>query len=96
MSWTEWSEFSTTNLANVPQRSGVYQLGIIGEITYIGQSGDLRTRLLQHKNTGDSCIKSANYFRFLETSSPNMEEEKLLTDYKKQKGRLPRCNEMSS
>jgi GIY-YIG catalytic domain len=43
-------------IRNAPNRSGVYALFKPTAWIYIGESGDIQTRLLQHFNGDDPCI----------------------------------------
>jgi excinuclease UvrABC nuclease subunit len=42
--------------ANTPPQSGVYALFKSGVWIYVGESGDIRARLLQHLNGDNPCI----------------------------------------
>jgi len=96
MPWSEWTVKDQTNLQNVPAEKGVYELGIVGEITYIGQSQNLNERLQQHLNSTDPCISSAKFFRYYQTQNPEKEEEDALANYKKRNGKIPRCNDQTT
>jgi excinuclease UvrABC nuclease subunit len=43
-------------VANAPAQSGVYALFKPGVWIYVGESGDIRARLLQHLNGDNPCI----------------------------------------
>jgi len=62
--------FSTRNVQNVPNQSGVYVLESDNGVTqYVGmaKAGNLQDRLMDHINEDD--IHSADKFRFRPTSS---------------------------
>lgn len=43
-------------LANAPSASGVYAIYNANTWIYVGESGDIRARLLQHYNGDNQCI----------------------------------------
>ena len=60
MPWTNpGHSFARTNVtAFAPLRSGVYVIYVPSTAwVYVGESGDIQTRLLQHLNESDTCIK---------------------------------------
>ena len=88
------SSFTSWAVSSVPQSEGVYQLFDSGKNPiYIGRSDDLRRRLTEHLNTSDTCIKSASYFTYEVSSRSISREQELLEEYKRNHGRLPRCND---
>ncbi len=96
MAWSDWLAFVPDEIKKVPDRKGVYQLGTLDEVLYIGQSENLRRRLSEHFDSTDSCVKKTTIFRYYETPYPRSEEEELLKQYKSVHGRLPKCNEQST
>jgi len=52
--WFHWNYASIT--ANAPQASGVYAIFNGQNWIYVGESGDIRARLLQHLNGDIPCI----------------------------------------
>lgn len=59
MPWTGTGSFAFTEAsvnANAPSASGVYALFNQGRWIYIGESGDIRARLLQHLRGDNACI----------------------------------------
>ena len=58
MPWTNGASYHYNQiaiLANAPAQSGVYALYTAARWVYIGESGDIRARLLQHL-TGDNPL----------------------------------------
>jgi excinuclease UvrABC nuclease subunit len=53
-------------LASAPAQSGVYVIYAPGRNVYVGESGDIRTRLMQHLNGDNPCIgrSGATLFAF--------------------------------
>lgn len=91
----KWYPFTASLVNLAPKLGGVYWLGIANNtIIYIGRSGDLRQRLLQHKDTIDPSLRQASIFAFARHPNPERRERELLADYaSKNNGRLPRCND---
>ena len=91
-----WSRFRWDKLDEVPNVFGVYELADDNDyIIYIG-SGRLRNRLQYWKSSNDPCITQARKFRYEELYSDErcrQRERALLNEYKREHGRLPRCNE---
>ena len=52
--WFYWNYESIVN--NTPQASGVYAIFKAGTWIYVGESGNIRARLLQHWNGDNRCI----------------------------------------
>ncbi|MGI0073813.1 MAG: GIY-YIG nuclease family protein [Nitrosotalea sp.] len=94
MYWSDWVPFNRENVDRVPDKSGVYALGS-HETIYIGQSGNLRERLNEQLNSNDPCIQQTKSFCYFETLFPEAEEEKQLTAFQFEHGRLPQCNVQS-
>ena len=92
MSYSDWISFKKENIDRVPSKAGVYFLGSEHETTYIGASNNIQERLKEHLNSSDSCIKSTVSFCYHETLFPEAEEEKQLTAFQFEHGRLPICN----
>lgn len=95
----EWRLLSRANLSAVPDAPGVYQLGVPGEIIYIGMAEkSLRTRLGEHE-AGTSHlgnrIPTNVQFNFSLESNPAAVEEAMLAAYKQKHGRLPRLNSVA-
>jgi len=52
-----WFQYNYASIvANAPNLSGVYALFTPQAWIYIGESGDIQTRLLQHLNGDNPCI----------------------------------------
>ncbi|HJW19468.1 MAG TPA: GIY-YIG nuclease family protein [Candidatus Nitrosotalea sp.] len=92
MSYSDWMPFNKENIHKAPIKAGVYFLGSEHETTYIGASHNIHERLAEHLNSADTCIKSTISFCYHETLFPEAEEEKQLTAFQYEHGRLPKCN----
>jgi len=92
MSYSDWVPFNTETIGKAPIKAGVYFLGSEHETTYIGASNNIQQRLREHMNSTDSCIKNTVSFCYHETLFPEAEEEKQLTAFQYEHGRLPKCN----
>ena len=92
MSYSDWTSFNKENIDRSPSKAGVYFLGSEHETTYIGAANNIQERLKEHLNSSDSCIKSTVSFCYHETLFPEAEEEKQLTAFQFEHGRLPTCN----
>lgn len=92
MSYSDWMPFNRENIDKTPIKAGVYFLGSEHETTYIGATNNIHQRLEEHFNSSDSCIKDTISFCYHETLFPEAEEEKQLTAFQYEHGRLPRCN----
>lgn len=101
---SEWSQrFKYTEeaiLANTPESGGIYRLLYYSEdkyyVFYIGQSDNLRKRLIEHLNTSEpnECIKKyingySCYFRYLEVSTQS-ERDRIETQQREEY--QPTCN----
>lgn len=91
-----WSRSKAKHIEkNVPTSAGVYELKCFGEVVYIGTSTNLRNRLLEHERE-----RSPNKYRYKEVSrgwfglgnGHVKTEDKLLSQFEKNHGRLPRWN----
>ena len=91
--WT-WYPFNQSNLASVPQASGVYALGINDNIIYIGSSVNLHDRLTSHYHTDDPCIARARQFAIEPCSNYREIERQRLRKYLSEHRRLPDCNDV--
>ncbi|MGI0092873.1 MAG: hypothetical protein ACREA8_02085 [Nitrosotalea sp.] len=92
MSYSDWMSFNKENIDKASVKAGVYFLGSEHETTYIGASHDIHERLVEHLNSTDACIKGTISFCYHETLFPEAEEEKQLTAFQYEHGRLPKCN----
>lgn len=96
MAWSSWFPMSRDAIQTIPEKGGVYELATVDTILYIGQSDNLRRRLLEHLASSDSCILRAKQFCYQESQNPEGFEEQVLSHYKNQYGKLPSCNELVS
>jgi len=52
-----WHAYNYASIvANAPAQSGVYALFKSGDWIYVGESGEIQARLLQHFNRDNPCI----------------------------------------
>jgi len=99
--WTKRYEYTESNVETyTPSRGGVYRLiyhsGDKYYVFYVGQSEDLKRRLLEHLSSSEenTCIKRylrdfTCYFRYLEIDDKterNKVEEQQISEYN------PTCN----
>lgn len=90
--------FTDRNIGYAPASAGVYALFDNGAVIYIGRaqggSVTIRSRLRDHKGGREgSCTRFATHYWREATSSSVKREKELLEQYKKGRGRLPRCND---
>ncbi len=91
-------EFTDKNVNSSPEKHGVYALYQSEVLIYYGRdSGDgatIRNRLQSHlRGDEGSCTQGASHYECEPTEGPIAREKELLEEYRKQHGRLPRCNE---
>ena len=89
--------FSDENVSKAPDSAGVYALYQGSVCTYVGRaqggSTTIRTRLKDHKSGREGrCTQVADKYMREVTSSPVTRERELLEEFKRNTGRLPRCN----
>lgn len=85
------------NVNRAPLSHGVYQLYEGPTVTYIGRASGtavtIRSRLQAHKGGAEGvCTRAATHFKHEETEAAIPREEALLTEYMREHGQLPRCN----
>lgn len=89
--------FTDKNVDGSPTGIGVYALYDVGESIYIGKAegqGGIRERLRAHKRGDEgTCTKGTSDYRREVCSDPSAREVQLLEEYKRDYGKLPRCNE---
>ena len=90
----DWYPFESVGLA--PKTPGVYEMGYRsnGAVVYVGSStSSIHSRLIKHVERRD--FVGVTNFRFRKTASDEAvpAERKLLLEYKKKHGRLPRFND---
>lgn len=84
-----WSKLSKAKIA--PQKPGVYELGNAGKnIVKIGEGKKLKERLDQQM---PSMPRDVKFIRFLETKAHEKLEKRMLEQFEKEHGRLPKYNE---
>jgi len=82
-------------IEKIPEIKGVYELAASDIVLYIGQSDNLRRRLLEHLNSLDKCIQRATQFCYQQNQDSEKLEQTLLQNYKQKYGGLPTCNEQA-
>jgi hypothetical protein len=90
----KWIEFKQENIELIhPNETGVYECGYArgARVVYIG-SGSIRARLLSHKQKAK--FLGVTHFRKRKTSlsEARRAEEKLLSEFKRKHGKLPKFN----
>lgn len=88
-----WSK--ATKRSKAPEKAGAYELQDkqTGGTAYIGSTTNIKRRLGEHFGNAFTRRKVSG-FRFQETNKPEATEKKMLKDYKKKHGRLPRLNDL--
>jgi hypothetical protein len=87
----KWSDATGARIAQAPANVGVYEFAYNKRTVYVG-SGTIRDRLQAHNRSGYSMT----HFRYEETNSRMravQRERKLLKQFQKRKGRLPKYND---
>lgn len=98
MAFTQQFLFTQDIISLTPMEAGVYLLFQKGELIYIGRATgglvNVRSRLLDHLR-GDCgpCTKGATHFAYELRIDATTAEVVYLTEFKRQNGRLPRCND---
>ena len=86
------------NVNRAPLSHGVYQFYESQTVTYIGHASGtgvtVRSRLQAHKLGAEGlCTRTATHFKYEETETAISREEALLSEYTREHGQLPRCND---
>lgn len=90
----DWIEFTPENIARVPEKDGVYELGDSeGTVIYIAGTSNLRQGLQEKMEEDEPCFKEARFFRYEEAFMYTMRESELIQQFMRQHKRLPKCNE---
>lgn len=88
--------FTPRSIANVPEQSGVYSLHAKRKLIYIGESAQLKTRLLQHQaGRGTPGCETADQYKFELVAGERARkarEAELLREYRGKHRHLPRHN----
>ena len=95
MAWTQWWSFREGMVNSDRDEGGVYQFAnSAGTVVYIGSSGQIRTRLMQHlSEDAKSCIKNnAAQYRIDYRQDYAAEELRLYNEFVRQNGKQPACN----
>lgn len=91
----KWSAFNKTNVSRETDNFGVYELGNVNGVIYIGE-GKVRTRLLSHFPNGSDPIVGASHYRVEYTGGKTRAVQRQnaeLEAYKKTHGKYPRNNQ---
>lgn len=90
ISWSDWLDFSLTEVEKVPSESGVYMMHAAMKILFIGGSDNLRQAVANALN--DSCIKNAKRFKYSSVKNHQEVKIQLIKEYQeKHQGSLPAC-----
>ena len=89
-------DFSQSNVDKSPQQPGVYGLFIDQQLIYYGSATrSIRDRLQRHYSGAEgTCTRQATKYKREICSNPRAREKTLLEEYRRQNGRLPRCNDV--
>jgi hypothetical protein len=90
--FTPWRPLFPDQLAEVPDRPGVYELAtLVRTIVYVGEAGNLASALSQHVSlAGGPSSQNRRYFRFVEVERPEQLQRQLLAEYQRtHQGALP-------
>jgi hypothetical protein len=89
----DWLQFDLPTCRYCPDSSGVYELGYAtnGLVVYIGKSNSsVKSRLMKHIERKDFI--GVTHFRFRKTDEARHAEYRLLSEYRKKHGKLPKHN----
>jgi hypothetical protein len=95
MAWSTWYVFTEGMVRSDNDQGGVYQMrNRGGTIIYIGSSGKIKTRLMQHlSEDAKACIRTNAYEYQIDYRSDFAAEELRLYDaFVSSNGRQPQCN----
>jgi len=90
----EWNEENTRRIQEAPGVYGLYDENHI--LIYIGSSSNLRERFRHYWTTnfeGDPCKRATKSYKREFTANYEARERALLDQYRKEHGKLPKCNE---
>jgi hypothetical protein len=92
LNWSDWLDFSASQVANVPELPGVFMMHASMKILYIGDSINLKKSISESLES--SCICDAKRFRYAAVDGHDKIREQLLAEYKeKHGGKMPKCME---
>jgi excinuclease UvrABC nuclease subunit len=91
----DFYEFKKSNVDQSPDSPGVYALWDGSELIYYGRAETSIRQRLQRHYAGDAgrCTQGATQYQRERTMFSVSQEKALLIEYKREHGRLPRCNE---
>lgn len=90
-----WSHYTKENVSRETDNFGVYELGNVNGILYIGE-GHVRTRLLSHFPDGSEPVVGASFYRVEYTGSKlraTQRQNAELGAYKRKHGKYPPFNQ---
>lgn len=89
-SWSDWLDYNSEVISNVPQVSGVFMMHAAMKILLISDSDNLREGLTE--TIKDPCLSNATRFRFMPTDKHEKTKEDLIKNYQeKHDGNMPKC-----
>lgn len=89
--WSQWLDFDIPGVESAPESAGVFVMHASMKVLHIGAGQNIRKALTERMS--DECSSKARRFKFMLTSSPDSEMERLLKEFaEKHEGRLPPCN----
>lgn len=92
-SWSEERDFLNTD--QYPEEPGVYRLKKDGEIVRIGESNNIRDRLLTHFKDYRTEVNTFDFEIVPNADERKKEEKRLLELFKEVVGRLPKLNPLA-
>ena len=91
-----WNEGNAKGIAERSAVYGLYERMSEASLIYIGSSSNLRERFTHYWDTNfseDPCKRSTRFYKREFTSSYEARERELLEQCRRERHRLPRCNE---
>src|SRR5260221_13881563 len=86
--------FTNAIVHGAPTNAGLYALWQDGHLIYVGRAVSIRERLVEHlQRRLCPCTEHATHYSWELSLRPATREVEMLEHFKKQHGRLPRCNE---
>lgn len=90
-----WSYFTKTNVGRETNHYGVYELGNVNGVLYIGE-GHVYSRLMAHFADGSEPVVGASYYRVEYTGGKEKATQRQnaeLSAYKRKHGKYPSFNQ---
>jgi len=92
----KWYPFKDDNVELAPRQPGVYELGYLDTVVYIGSSkSSIQSRLHEHKK--QKRFMKVTHFRYRKTEPDKARvlEMKLCEEFEKKNGKLPRLQKVA-